>query len=49
MEFLVKGDKYILNDLRNMLDGINAYLFGDMLKIISYTISDEKHIKDLLN
>lgn len=40
IEFVVKGEKFLLNTIRNELDGLNAYPYGDMLKIITYNEYD---------
>ncbi len=44
----MKGDKAVLNTLKNQLDGINAYPFGELLKIMVYNDADENRVQSLL-
>ena len=48
IEFVVKGKQYQLNMVRNSLDGIHCYPFGEMLKIISYGDGDALRVRRLL-
>ena len=49
VEFVVKGDRDSLEDVRNRLKGIFVYPFGEMLKIITYSEEDEALVRDLLD
>lgn len=49
VEFLVKGEKFILNEVRQLLEGVNAYPFGNMLKINTYNKEDEIVVRNVLN
>ena len=48
VEFVIKGDRYVLSTVRNSLDGIHSYPFGEMLKVITYGYGDAMVVRKLL-
>jgi hypothetical protein len=49
VEFVVRGDRFLLSQLRNNLEGMQAYPFGEMLKIVTYGASEEASVRNLLD